>query len=212
MRTFLIERTAHLSPGPDVKRDAEASVTDNDSTQANEIATLGGGCFWCVEAVFQELEGVGFVESGYAGGERPNPTYQEVCTGNSGHAEVAQVHFDPGSIGYREILEVFFATHDPTTLNQQGGDIGTQYRSVIFFETPQQRETAEQLLAELDARELFDRPIVTEIAKLEAFYPAEDDHQDYYRRNTQQGYCQAVISPKMAKFRSEFVGRLKTAL
>ncbi len=187
-------------------------MTDNDSTQANEIATLGGGCFWCVEAVFQELEGVGFVESGYAGGERPNPTYQEVCTGNSGHAEVAQVHFDPGIIGYREILEVFFATHDPTTLNQQGGDIGTQYRSVIFFETPQQRETAEQLLAELDARELFDRPIVTEIAELEAFYPAEDDHQDYYRRNTQQGYCQAVISPKMAKFRSEFVGRLKTAL
>ena len=175
-----------------------------------EIATLGGGCFWCVEAVFQELEGVGFVESGYAGGERPNPTYQEVCTGNSGHAEVAQVHFDPGIIGYREILEVFFATHDPTTLNQQGADIGTQYRSVIFFETPQQRETAEQLLAELDARELFDRPIVTEIAELEAFYPAEDDHQDYYRRNTQQGYCQAVISPKMAKFRSEFVGRLKT--
>jgi len=185
-------------------------VTDHDSTQANEIATLGGGCFWCVEAVFQELEGVGFVESGYAGGERPNPTYQEVCTGNSGHAEVAQVHFDPGIIGYREILEVFFATHDPTTLNQQGADIGTQYRSVIFFETPQQRETAEQLLAELDARELFDRPIVTEIAELEAFYPAEDDHQDYYRRNTQQGYCQAVISPKMAKFRSEFVGRLKT--
>ena len=187
-------------------------MTDNDSTQANEIATLGGGCFWCVEAVFQELEGVGFVESGYAGGERPNPTYQEVCTGNSGHAEVAQVHFDPGIIGYREILEVFFATHDPTTLNQQGVDIGTQYRSVIFFETPQQRETAEQLLAELDARELFDRPIVTEIAELEAFYPAEGDHQDYYRRNTQQGYCQAVISPKMAKFRSEFVGRLKTAL
>lgn len=185
-------------------------MTDHDSTQANEIATLGGGCFWCVEAVFQELEGVGFVESGYAGGERPNPTYQEVCTGNSGHAEVAQVHFDPGIIGYREILEVFFATHDPTTLNQQGADIGTQYRSVIFFETPQQRETAEQLLAELDARELFDRPIVTEIAELEAFYPAEDDHQDYYRRNTQQGYCQAVISPKMAKFRSEFVGRLKT--
>ena len=185
-------------------------MTDHDSTQANEIATLGGGCFWCVEAVFQELEGVGFVESGYAGGERPNPTYQEVCTGNSGHAEVAQVHFDPGIIGYREILEVFFATHDPTTLNQQGADIGTQYRSVIFFETPQQREIAEQLLAELDARELFDRPIVTEIAELEAFYPAEDDHQDYYRRNTQQGYCQAVISPKMAKFRSEFVGRLKT--
>ncbi len=186
-------------------------MTDSDNTQANEIATLGGGCFWCVEAVFQEVEGVGFVESGYAGGEKPNPTYQEVCTGNSGHAEVAQVHFDPGIIGYREILEVFFATHDPTTLNQQGGDIGTQYRSVIFFDTPQQRETAEQLLAELDARDLFDRPIVTEVTELDAFYPAEEYHQDYYRRNTQQGYCQAVINPKMAKFRSAFVKRLKTA-
>ncbi len=186
-------------------------MTDNDNTQANEIATLGGGCFWCVEAVFQELEGVGFVESGYAGGETPNPTYQEVCAGNSGHAEVAQVHFDPGIISYREILEVFFATHDPTTLNQQGADIGTQYRSVIFFDTPQQRETADQLLAELDSRELFDRPIVTEVSELEAFYPAEDDHQDYYRRNAQQGYCQAVINPKMAKFRAAFAERLKKA-
>ena len=186
-------------------------MTDNDNTQANEVATLGGGCFWCVEAVFQELEGVGFVESGYAGGEKPNPTYREVCAGNSGHAEVAQVHFDPGIISYREILEVFFATHDPTTLNQQGADIGTQYRSVIFFDTPQQRETAEQLLAELDSRELFDRPIVTEVTELEAFYPAEDDHQDYYRRNTQQGYCQAVINPKMAKFRAAFAKRLKKA-
>ena len=186
-------------------------MTDSDNTQANEIATLGGGCFWCVEAVFQELEGVGFVESGYAGGDKPNPTYQEICTGNSGHAEVAQVHFDPGIIGYREILEVFFATHNPTTLNQQGGDVGTQYRSVIFFDTLQQRETAEQLVAELDSRELFDRPIVTEVTELEAFYPGEDYHQDYYRRNTQQGYCQAVINPKMAKFRSAFAKRLKTA-
>ena len=186
-------------------------MTDDDNTQANEVATLGGGCFWCVEAVFQELEGVGFVESGYAGGEKPNPTYREVCAGNSGHAEVAQVHFDPGIISYREILEVFFATHDPTTLNQQGADIGTQYRSVIFFATPQQRETAEQLLAELDSRELFDRPIVTEVTELETFYPAEDDHQDYYRRNAQQGYCQAVINPKMAKFRAAFVDRLKKA-
>ncbi len=186
-------------------------MTDDDNTQANEVATLGGGCFWCVEAVFQELEGVGFVESGYAGGEKPNPTYREVCAGNSGHAEVAQVHFDPGIISYREILEVFFATHDPTTLNQQGADIGTQYRSVIFSATPQQRETAEQLVAELDSRELFDRPIVTEVTELETFYPAEDDHQDYYRRNTQQGYCQAVINPKMAKFRAAFVDRLKKA-
>ena len=186
-------------------------VTDSSDRHGNEMATLGGGCFWCVEAVFQELEGVRFVESGYAGGENPDPTYQEVCSGDTGHAEVVQVHFDPGIITYREILEVFFATHDPTTLNQQGGDIGSQYRSVIFFDSPQQRETAEELVAELDARQLFDWPIVTEIAELDEFYPGEEYHQDYYRRNPLQGYCQAIINPKMAKFRSGFVDRLKTA-
>ena len=169
-------------------------MTDKDNRQANEIATLGGGCFWCVEAVFQELEGVRFVESGYSGGEKPNPTYQEVCSGVTGHAEVVQVHFDSNSIVFREVLEAFFATHDPTTLNRQGGDIGTQYRSAIFVDSTQQREIADQLIAELDT-----------------FYPAENYHQDYFRQNPAQGYCQAVISPKMSKFRSMFVGRLKTA-
>jgi len=184
---------------------------EKGNAQANEIATLGGGCFWCVEAVCQELNGVRFVESGYAGGEKPSPTYQEVCSGNTGHAEVVQVHFDPGTIVFREILEVFFATHNPTTLNQQGGDIGTQYRSVIFVHSPQQRETAEQLIVELDTRQIFASPIVTEVAELEGFYPAEDHHQDYFRRNPAQVYCQAVINPKMARFRSVFADRLKTA-
>ncbi len=186
-------------------------MTDKDNRQANEIATLGGGCFWCVEAVFQELEGVRLVVSGYSGGEKPNPTYQEVCSGVTGHAEVVQVHFDSNTIVFREILEAFFATHDPTALNRQGGDIGTQYRSAIFFGSTQQREIAEELIAELDSRQIFDSPIVTEVTELDTFYSAEDYHQDYFRQNPSQGYCQAVISPKMSKFRSMFVGRLKTA-
>ena len=186
-------------------------MTDKDNSQANEIATLGGGCFWCVEAVFQELEGVRFVESGYSGGEKPNPTYQEVCSEVTGHAEVVQVHFDSNTITFREILEAFFATHDPTTLNRQGGDIGTQYRSAIFFGSTQQREIAEELIAELNSRQIFDSPIVTEVTELDTFYSAENYHQDYFRQNPAQGYCQAVISPKMSKFRSMFVGRLKTA-
>ena len=186
-------------------------MTDKDNRQANEIATLGGGCFWCVEAVFQELEGVRLVVSGYSGGEKPNPTYQEVCSGVTGHAEVVQVHFDSNTIVFREILEAFFATHDPTALNRQGGDIGTQYRSAIFFGSTQQREIAEELIAELDSRQIFDSPIVTEVTELDTFYPAENYHQDYFRQNPSQGYCQAVISPKMSKFRSMFVGRLKTA-
>jgi len=186
-------------------------VTDKDNRQVNEIATLGGGCFWCVEAVFQELEGVNFVESGYSGGEKPNPTYQEVCSEVTGHAEVVQVHFDSNTIVFREILEAFFATHDPTALNRQGGDIGTQYRSAIFFGSTQQREIAEELIVELDSRQIFDSPIVTEVTELDTFYSAEDYHQDYFRQNPSQGYCQAVISPKISKFRSMFVGRLKTA-
>ena len=186
-------------------------MTDKDNRQANEIATLGGGCFWCVEAVFQELEGVRLVVSGYSGGEKPNPTYQEVCSEVTGHAEVVQVHFDSNTIVFREILEAFFATHDPTALNRQGGDIGTQYRSAIFVDSTQQREIAEQLIAELDSRQIFDSPIVTEVTELDTFYPAENYHQDYFRQNPAQGYCQAVISPKMSKFRSMFVGRLKTA-
>jgi len=184
-------------------------VSHEDKAESNEIATLGGGCFWCTEAVFQELEGVSVVESGYTGGDKPNPTYHEICMGNTGHAEVVQVHFDPALITYREILEVFFATHDPTTLNQQGGDVGTQYRSAVFTHSAEQRQVAEQLVADLESRQLFDRPIVTEITELGTFYPAEQYHQDYYLQNPAQGYCQVVINPKMAKFRAAFAGRLK---
>lgn len=184
-------------------------MSNEATTTGTEIATLGGGCFWCVEAVFQELEGVVFVESGYAGGETLNPTYQEVCAGTTGHAEVVQVHFDPAIVSFHQILEVFFATHDPTTLNQQGGDIGTQYRSVILYDSPEQREIAEDLIAELDAQNVFSFPIVTEVSPLDKYYPGEDYHQNYYRQNPNQGYCQVVINPKMAKFRSTFADRLK---
>lgn len=182
----------------------------NDSEpQEIEIATLGGGCFWCTEAVFQELEGVEHVESGYTGGDNPNPTYQQICMGNTGHAEAVQVHFDPSVISYGDILEVFFLTHDPTTLDQQGADIGTQYRSAIFYHSREQREVAEELIAKLEANDVFDAPIVTEVAELDEFYVAESYHQDYYRQNASQGYCTVVIDPKMAKFRAAFVDRLK---
>ena len=185
-------------------------MQDDPPTTELEKATLGGGCFWCTEAVFQELEGVAFVVSGYAGGEKPDPTYREVCSGTTGHAEVVQVSFEPTIVSYRQVLEVFFATHDPTTLNQQGGDIGTQYRSVIFYHSLEQKMLAAELIADLDRTDVFDSPIVTEIAPLEEFYPAEEYHQDYYRRNPEQGYCQVIINPKLAKFRSMFVARIKT--
>lgn len=176
-----------------------------------EVATLAGGCFWCLEAVFEQLRGIERVKSGYAGGHVANPSYREVCTGRTGHAEVVQVEFDPDEIPYRELLEVFFAIHDPTQLNRQGPDVGTQYRSAIFYHTKEQKEMAERLIAELGEEDLFDDPIVTEVAPLDAFYPAEDYHDEYYRRNTGQPYCQAVISPKVAKFRSKFSDRLKRA-
>lgn len=184
-------------------------MSDDNEPQEIEIATLGGGCFWCTEAVFQELEGVEHVESGYTGGDNPNPTYQEICRGNTGHAEAVQVHFDPSVISYGEILEVFFLTHDPTTLDQQGADIGTQYRSAIFYHSREQREAAEELIAKLEANDVFDAPIVTEVTELDEFYVAESYHQDYYRQNASQGYCRVVIDPKMAKFRAAFLDRLK---
>lgn len=171
---------------------------------ATETATLGGGCFWCLEAVFEQLQGVTQVVSGYAGGTAANPTYEQVCSGRTGHAEVVQVTFDPQVLSYRQLLEVFFAVHDPTTLNRQGADIGTQYRSVVFTHSPEQRQTAEALVAELNRQGVWDRPIVTQVAPLEAFYPAEEYHQGYYRENPQQGYCRVVISPKLAKFRQLF--------
>jgi peptide-methionine (S)-S-oxide reductase len=174
-----------------------------------EVATLGGGCFWCTEAVFVDLRGVDRVVSGYMGGQLPNPSYEQVCSGRTGHAEVIQVTFDPAAVSFREILEVFFTTHDPTTLNRQGGDQGTQYRSVVFHHDDEQRRVAEEVIRELTERRLYDDPIVTEVSPAAQFYPAESDHQDYYARNPYQGYCQAVIAPKVSKFRKEYMSRLK---
>jgi peptide-methionine (S)-S-oxide reductase len=180
-----------------------------DNTR-KETATLGGGCFWCLEAVFEQVRGVERVESGYAGGEVPNPTYQQVCTGTTGHAEVVRVTFDPSVVSFRELLDVFFGTHDPTTLNRQGADVGTQYRSAIFHHSPEQKQIAEQAVAELNAAGIWDRPIVTEVMPFREFYKAEDYHQGYFRANPGQGYCQAVVAPKVAKFRKQFAARLKS--
>jgi len=174
-----------------------------------EVATLAGGCFWCLEAVFDDLRGVEDVVSGYAGGRVPDPTYRQVCQGTTGHAEVVQVTFDPRQVSFREILEVFFTIHDPTTLNRQGPDVGTQYRSAIFYHTPEQKETAEQLIRELDEADIWGAPIVTEVAPLEKFYPAEDYHQEYFRNNPAQPYCQVVVAPKVSKFRQKFAEKMK---
>jgi peptide-methionine (S)-S-oxide reductase len=177
--------------------------------QNRESATLAGGCFWCLEAVYKELRGVESVVSGYAGGDVPRPTYGQVCEGTTGHAEVVQITFDPRQVSFRELLEVFFTVHDPTTLNRQGADVGTQYRSAIFYHTPAQRETAEQVIAELTAAHVWDAPIATEVAPLTDFYPAEGYHQDYFERNPFQPYCRAVVAPKVAKFRKHFLEKLK---
>lgn len=173
-------------------------------------ATLAGGCFWCLEAVFEQLRGVEGVVSGYTGGQAPNPTYEDVCTGRTGHAEAVQITFDPAVISYKELLQVFFATHDPTTLNRQGADVGTQYRSAIFYHSPEQRQTAEALIAELNAAKVWDRPIVTEVVPLTTFHRAEEYHQGYFRTHPGQGYCQVVISPKVAKLRKQFAEKLRT--
>ncbi len=174
-----------------------------------DVATLAGGCFWCLEAVFDDLEGVEDVVSGYAGGSVPNPTYKHVCTGETGHAEVVQVTFNADVISYRDLLRVFFTIHDPTTLNRQGADMGTQYRSAIFTHNETQEKVAEEVIAELNDAGIWDDPIVTEVVPLEAFYPAEDYHQEYFRRNPNQGYCRVVIAPKVAKFRKQYLDRLK---
>lgn len=178
-------------------------------TNQKEVATLGGGCFWCLEAVFTELRGVEKVESGYSGGMMTNPTYRQVCLGTTGHAEVLQVTFDPQVVSFKEILEVFFTIHDPTTLNSQGADMGTQYRSAIFYHTPEEKTIAEQVIKEITAAGIWDVPIVTEVAPFKAFYPAEDYHQEYYKNNPEQPYCQVVIAPKVAKFRKQYLAKLK---
>lgn len=180
-----------------------------ETSSATEIATLGGGCFWCLEAVFVELKGVERVESGYAGGTVVNPTYEQVCAEITGHAEVVQVTFDPQILSYKELLEVFFTIHDPTTLNRQGADIGTQYRSTILYHTPEQQAIATQVIAELNALGLWQAPIVTEVVPLTAFYRAESYHQQFFHRNPNQLYCQYVIVPKVAKFRKEHLAKLK---
>jgi peptide-methionine (S)-S-oxide reductase len=174
-----------------------------------EVATLAGGCFWCLEAVFEQLRGVTKVASGYSGGQVRNPSYEAVCTGTTGHAEVVQVTFDADQLSYRDLLGVFFTLHDPTTLDRQGGDTGTQYRSAIFYHDDEQRRTAEDVVKELEAEHVFDDPIVTKIEPLQAFYPAEEYHREYYRRNPNQPYCRAVIAPKVAKLRSKYLAKLK---
>lgn len=174
-----------------------------------EIATLGGGCFWCLEPIFSDLRGVERVESGYSGGTMPSPTYQQVCEGTTGHAEVVQITFDPGVISFEELLEIFFTIHDPTTLNRQGGDIGTQYRSIILYHSPHQREIAERVIGKLNDAGIWDALIVTEVVPFTVFYPAESYHQQYYTRNSSQPYCRAVITPKVAKFRQRFLDKLK---
>ena len=176
---------------------------------SNQVATLAGGCFWCLEAVFDEVKGVLSVESGYAGGHVDKPSYQAVCSGMTGHAEVVQITFDPDRISYRELLHIFFAIHDPTTLNRQGADVGTQYRSAIFYHDEEQKTTAGQVIQELDSQEIWDGPIVTTLEKIEQFYLAENYHQEYFVRNPNQPYCQAVVAPKVAKFRKQFLNYMK---
>ena len=184
-----------------------SQITSN--AQTKETITLGGGCFWCTEAVFEQLKGVEKVESGYSGGTVPNPTYQQVCSGDTGHAEVSQITFDPKVISLKDILEVFFTVHDPTTLNQQGNDVGTQYRSAIFYRNAEQKTVARQVIKEIEAAKIWNGRIVTEIEPFKEFYRAEDYHQEYFRLHGQQPYCRAVIAPKVAKFREHFRDKLK---
>ncbi len=175
-----------------------------------EVATLGGGCFWCTEAVFDDLKGVISVESGYSGGTVANPSYEQVCTGKTGHAEVVQISFDPGVISYEDLLRIFFTVHDPTTLNRQGNDTGTQYRSIIFYHDENQKRAAEKIIKEISEEKIWDDPIVTELSPFKGFYKAEDYHQEYFANNPSQGYCRIVIAPKVAKFRTRYADRLKS--
>jgi len=181
----------------------------SSSAQRREIATLAGGCFWCLEAIYEQLQGVGKVESGYSGGSVVNPTYHQVSGGRTGHAESVQLTFDPQTITFRELLEVFFTFHDPTTLSRQGADVGPQYRSAIFYHDEEQKAIAEQVIQEFEATGIWGKPIVTEVAPFKAFYKAEDYHQEYYRQNPYQPYCQVVIAPKVAKFRQRYLAKLK---
>jgi peptide-methionine (S)-S-oxide reductase len=189
--------------------DMSNETQNTPAFSSTQVATLGGGCFWCLEAVYDELKGVTDVVSGYSGGHVKNPDYRLVCTGTTGHAEVVQITFDPSQISFREILEVFFTIHDPTTLNRQGNDIGPQYRSVIFYHTDEQKQIAEQVIREIETAGIWSNPVVTELAPFTEFFPAEDYHQEYFKNNPYQPYCQVVVAPKVAKFRKKYLERLK---
>ncbi|TRX70780.1 peptide-methionine (S)-S-oxide reductase MsrA [Carboxylicivirga sp. M1479] len=184
-------------------------VSINMIAQEKEVATFGGGCFWCTEAFFDALEGVEKVESGYSGGQTDNPTYKEICSGITGHAEVVRITYNPQKVAFEDLLEVFFATHNPTTLNRQGADVGTQYRSVVFYHNKQQKQITDLVIEELGNQKVFDDPIVTEVTVFDKFYKAEDYHQDYFENNPRQPYCNAVINPKMEKFKKVFAEKLK---
>ncbi len=185
--------------------------TPTTQTQSgHEVATLAGGCFWCLEAVYDQVRGVESVESGYIGGIGEDPTYEAVCSGQTGHAEAVRITFDPQAISFKELLEIFFVIHDPTTLNRQGNDVGTQYRSAIFYHSPEQRHTAEAVIAGIAEQRLYEKPIVTEVVPAAAWHEAEAYHQEYFARNPFQGYCQFVVGPKVAKFRKQFASRMKT--
>ncbi|MDB5923572.1 MAG: msrA [Betaproteobacteria bacterium] len=184
-------------------------MQSNNDPSTREVATLAGGCFWCLEAVYDELKGVESVESGYMGGAVVNPTYEQVCGGDTGHAEVVQIKFNPAVVTFGDILGIFFAIHDPTTLNRQGNDLGTQYRSAIFYHTPKQKEVAQEVMGDIAREQLYPRPLVTQLEPASTFYVAEDYHREYFARNPNQGYCQFVVAPKVAKFRKSFFDRLK---
>lgn len=207
--TLLTPFKSHETPQPELQKVNKTMQSDNLNKEGLEIATLGGGCFWCIEAVFDELKGVEKSVSGYSGGKSANPSYREVCSGLSGHAEVINVYFDPKIISYEDILRVFFHVHDPTTLNRQGNDVGTQYRSVIYYHNEAQHASAKKIIEEIEKSKLWDSKIVTEVSTFARFYPAEDYHQEYYKLNGHEPYCQYVISPKMKKFRKEFKDKLK---
>lgn len=185
-------------------------MAQTGASHGREVATLGGGCFWCTEAVFSELKGVERVESGYAGGRATNPSYEQVCSGSTGHAEVVQITYNPAVISYRDILHIFFTVHDPTTLNRQGADVGTQYRSVVLYHDPEQKQAAEETIKEISEAKIWPNPIVTEVVPFTAFYKAEDYHQEYFKKNPWQGYCMAVVAPKVSKFRKKYQDRLKS--
>ena len=202
--TFL---SCNLTSGKKVEK--KILTQNTKSMNQLELATFGNGCFWCTEAIFEQLEGVVKVESGYAGGQVKNPSYKDVCTGNTGHAEVIRLTYDPKVVGYRELLDVFFNTHDPTTLNRQGADAGTQYRSAIFYHSEEQKTEAEKMIAELEKENVFDDPIVTEVTPINNYFVAENYHQDYYNNNKDQGYCRMVINPKLEKFTKKYKSKLK---